>query len=182
MSIHETSLAPNGLFAKLNTGYAWAAREAERSSLFRSEVKALRRAARRDHPRAGGPLVQYSWAELGELLESGEQDRSLRPRAWKNTRDSTADGYRHIRRYMESVRCVAGTRLAAKELAPRLHELIRRDVGYVVDVAGLSAGFEPPTGSRASHAAAHISGASFGTGTVANRQAYYNARRDTFIH
>jgi hypothetical protein len=73
---------------------------------------------------------------------------------------------------------VAGARLGSKELAPRLHDLVRRDAGYLIDVSGLVAPFDPPEGSPASHAAAHITGASFGTGTSANRQAYYRIRAD----
>ena len=62
-------------------------------------------------------------------------------------------------------------------MAPALHELARRESGYLAaDWYGWV-----PEGARASAGAAHISGASHGTGTIANRRAYYRIR-DTFIH
>jgi hypothetical protein len=160
----------------------WAAREAERSSPFRAEVDELRELAREPHERSTGPLVRYSFAALEQLEAEGERPQRDRPRAWKNTPEETADGNRHVRAYLQRCRRVAGARVGSKAYADLLHELVRRDHGYaVIDSSANTA--SSPAGAAASAAAAHISGASWGSGMIANRQTYYRVRdrlRTTF--
>jgi hypothetical protein len=157
---------------------SWAAREAAQSPLFRAELDDLRREARVDHPRAGGRAGALDWTGLEALERAGREDAKTRPRAHRNADLPTEDGYRWVRDYRAACRAVAGKRLGGKHMAPELHELARRETGYLV-VDGLT---WSPQGSRASAAAAHITGASFGTGTIANRQAYYRVRDDIYKH
>jgi hypothetical protein len=163
--------APDSEFAFLNS---WAAREAARSPLFRSALDDLRRQARIDHPRAGGRAVDYEWTDLEALELAGRE--AVRPRAHQKRDLPTDEGYRWVRTYRARCRGIAGARLGGKHMAPALHELARRESGYLVAIGRRG---WVPEGARASAGAAHITGASFGTGTIANRQAYYRIRADT---
>jgi len=166
---HDPMEAPDSEFAFLNS---WAAREAARSPLFRRELGDLRQLGRADHPRAGGRAIDYGWTGLGDLERTGREP--VRPRAHRTKDLPTDEGYRWVRDYRARCRRIAGARLGGKHMAPALHELVRRDTGYVAfDWLGWA-----PVGTRASAGAAHISGASQGTGTIPNRQAYYRIRAD----
>jgi hypothetical protein len=166
--------APDSEFAFLNS---WAAYEATRSPLFRNELAELRELARVDHPRAGGRGVDHDWEGLAKLEDAGRAHPNARPRAHRNKDLATDEGYRWVRIYRARCRRVAGTRLGGRHMAPALHELARRDTGYLaVEWLGWA-----PVGSRASAGAAHITGASHGTGTIANRQAYYRIRAEVLM-
>jgi hypothetical protein len=168
---HDPMESPGSEFVFLNS---WAAREAARSPVFKGELDDLRREARVDHPRAGGRAVDYDWMGLEELERIGREP--VRPRAHSHKELPTDEGYRWVRDYRGRCRRIAGARLGGKQMAPALHELARREAGYLaVDWRGWV-----PEGTRASAGAAHITGASHGTGTIANRQAYYRIRADAF--
>jgi hypothetical protein len=157
-------------FAFLNS---WAAHEAANSPLFRRELDDYRQLIRVEHPRAGGRGVDYSLEGLEELVAAGRKHPASRPRAHRNTDLPTDDGNRWALDCLKRCRRIAGTRLGGWHMAAALHELARQDTGHLaVEWLGWA-----PVGSRASAGAAHITGASHGTGTVANRQAYYRIVR-----
>jgi hypothetical protein len=165
----------------------WAAGEARHSSRFQGEIDRLRDLAagshRQGYSRTTGPLTHTSWDELSRSVSDLiSQPQNERPRAWRNTDLPTDDGYRHVRTYQTSVRKVARQFIGAETVAPLVHDLVAA-TGYQLARLPTSLPSAPPaaTGGHASSLAAHISGASWGSGATALRLAWRRARPgDTF--
>jgi hypothetical protein len=164
----------------MNDFVSWAAAEAERSNVFRVRIGELKEKAKGAHrgrySRTTGPLTDYTWSELGELELEGRESGFDRPRGWKEDRNrlATDEGNRHIRDYRKGCRAVAGAFLGNKDLGERVHEHVRGKPLHVLP-RGMA-----PTGGVASTLAAHLTGASWGSGATANRQAWYYHRSNTF--
>jgi hypothetical protein len=138
---------------------------------------------RQGYSRTTGPLTHTSWDELSRTVSDLIiQPQGHRPRAWKNTDLPTDDGYRHIRTYQTSVKKLARQFIGAETVAPLVHDLVAA-TGYQLARLPTSLPSAPPapTGGQASNLAAHISGASWGSGATALRLAWRRARPgDTF--
>lgn len=167
----------------------WAASEAQRSERFRFELDRLRHiaagSARDGYCRTTGPLSDKSWSDVSELRALGARTSEQRPRAWQDRSLPTDDGLRHVRDYHRGILKTARFNLGTEDAAPLLHELVA-GVGY--QLAPYAASAPPaPIGGRASSLAAHISGASWGSGATALVKAWSRARpgeiknRDTFV-
>ncbi len=157
----------------------WAAREAEHSPRFRSEIDRLRQLAggqaRGGYRRSTGQLSKRPWAQLEQTLaDSLRLSQPQRPRAWANTLLPTDEGLRHLRDYLRGCRKLARTFLGHEQAAPLIHGLVTR-TGYRIEVGPMAAP-PAPTQKTASALAAYITGASWGAGATALRQAWYRAR------
>jgi len=179
LSVAYASAAPNFV--------DWAAAEEQHSSPFHAEIDRLRHLAagshRRGYSRTTGPLTNKSWDELSRTLSDLRgQPQPERPRAWKNTYLPTDDGYRHVHAYQTGVRKVARQFIGGETVAPLVHDLVA-GTGYQLDrpPITLPSTLPAPTGGQASNLAAHITGASWGSGATALRLAWRRARPgDTF--
>jgi hypothetical protein len=94
--------------------------------------------------------------------------------------------HRQVVEYVAGCRVVARRSLLAKGaavdlLAERVHELVGRSDGYLVDVRGVEADRLWPEDSTASAVAAVLAGASWGSGATAQRQLARRYRGDTLI-
>ena len=156
----------------------WAAAEAHRSMRFHMELDRLRHlaagSARDGYARTTGPLNGKAWSDLSRLRTLGAQPPEERPRAWKHTQLPTDDGLRHVREYERGLRKTARTFLGTEGAAPLVHTLVG-GTGYQLPPYTASAP-PAPTGAQASRLAAHITGASWGTGATALRTAWRRAR------
>jgi hypothetical protein len=165
----------------------WAALEAKCSRRFRGEIDRLRSlavgASRAGYIRTTGPLSALAWEDLTQRIPALlREDQSDRPRAWRNPQLPTDDSLRHVRDYERGVRKLARQYLGTEHAAPHVHELIAA-AGYRLRPYEGTA-HPAPTGAQASTLAAHITGASWGTGATALRVAWYRAtrpRRPTFV-
>jgi hypothetical protein len=187
----QSALTPYLLNASAPPNWVdWAAAEASRSQRFGAEIDRLRRLAvgadRSGYARTTGPLTLTPYGELAELRQTGAAPQEQLPRAWKNTQLLTDDGLRHVRDYERGLRKTARTFLGTERAAPLLHSLVAT-TGYQLArfVGSIAAA---PNGPLASTLAAHITGASWGSGATANRIAWRRARPadaaadgDTFV-
>ena len=178
-SLAHASSAPNFV--------EWAVGEAQHSPRFHGEIDRLRDLAagshRQGYSRTTGPLTHGSWDELSRSVSDLiSQPQGERPRAWKNTDLPTDDGYRHVRSYQTSVKKVARQFIGAEAVAPPVHDLVGA-TGYQLArlPTSLPSALAAPSDGQASSLAAHISGASWGSGATALRVAWRRARPgDTF--
>lgn len=145
--------------------------EAERSPRHRGRIDRLRALAagesRSGYSGDTGPLTRYSFAELEALGAAGKR--------------------RHVSDYLAGCRTAARLGVLARsrameELAERVHELVCRGEGYLVDVSGITPDRDWPEGPTASSLTAAIAGASWSSGATAQRQLARRYRSDTFIH
>ena len=158
-----------------------AARDAERSPVFRSKIDAARKLAggeaRAGYARTTGPLSQYSWTELLELLADNEARASVRPssRRYGRFQPRQPQGLSHLRRYLRRVRAIAHDHLLSESAACYVHACVRGS-GYLVELRPEIE--QPPakTGSTASAIAAHVTRTPWGSGTAANAAAYFRNR------
>jgi hypothetical protein len=177
--------------------FVWAARECAKSPRFGSEVDGLRRLARGadrgEYARTTGPLGDFGWEGLEELLnQQRRQDQAARRHAWKNTDKPTDDPLRHVADYLRRCRRVARGFVGHEDAAPAIHRIIVALEGSVEQLVaeleanapdapaqhGESIAIRPPAphGPVASGLAAHITGVPFGAGATAMRQAWYRHR------
>jgi hypothetical protein len=167
----------------------WAAGEAQHSSRFHGEIDRLRHLAagshRRGYSRTTGPLTHKSWDELSRTVsELRSQPQPDRPHAWRNTDLPTDDGYRHARTYQTSLRKVARQFIGTEAVPPHVHDLVGA-TGYQLTRLPTTLPSAPPapTGGQASNLAAHITGATWGSGATALRLSWRRARPgDTSKH
>jgi len=123
-------------------------------------------AGRNGYSRDTGPLMNYSFPELIKLEATGKR--------------------RHVRDYLVGCRTAARKGLLAKgsavdEVAERVHELVCRGEGYLVDVSGIVPNRDWPAGPAGSSLTAAIIGASWGSGATSQRQLARHYRGDTFV-
>jgi hypothetical protein len=177
--LHNATTAPADFVA-------WAASEAAHSPRFHPEIDRLRAIAagksRAGYPRTTGPLTGQAWPSLEEILaNASRRAQHQRPYAWKNTELPTDEGLRHLSDYLRGCRKVGREFLGHPDTGPLVHQLVSA-TGYRVIVPTTISPLAP-TGPAASTLAAHITGASWGSGATALRQAWRRARPtklDTF--
>ena len=166
---------------------AWAANEAEHSPPFQSEIDRLRAlaagSARAGYSRTTGPLTARDWPTLEQILANAsrlaEQERRY---AWRNKDSPAFEGLRHVHAYLRGCGKVGQRFLGHPNTGPFVHDLVCGS-GYQVNVP-TAISRPAPTGPVASTLAARITGASWGVGATAQRQAWRRARPtklDTFL-
>ena len=160
----------------------WALTELRRSAELDRLCRLAEGAHRGGYPRTTGPLSDRSWEELEAFVEEGAQSNlDGRSRAWKEGRwhETTESGLSHVVAYVRGCKRVARSYLRADYLAPLVHALVvERSLpdGSQLELPALPALGPAPTGPVASTCAAHITGAPWGAGATAVRQAWYRHR------
>ena len=166
---------------------AWAANEAEHSPPFQSEIDRLRAlaagSARAGYSRTTGPLTARDWPTLEQIhADASRLAERERRYAWRNRDFPAFEGLRHVHAYLRGCGKVGRRFLGHPNTGPFVHDLVCGS-GYHVSVP-TEISLPAPTGPVASTLAAYITGASWGVGATAQRQAWRRARpatRDTFL-
>jgi hypothetical protein len=166
---------------------AWAANETEHSPPFRGEIDRLRALAagstRAGYSRTTGPLTARNWPALEQIFANASRSAERERRyAWRNRDLPAFEGLRHVDAYLRGCRRVGQRFLGHPSGGPLVHDIVCGS-GYQVSVP-TAIGRPAPTGPVASTLAAHITGASWGVGATAQRQAWRRARPaelDTFL-
>jgi hypothetical protein len=152
--------------------FEWIRRELDGDAV-QNELRALERSEHAPHPRTGGPLAGYTFAELEERLAAAKEAPE---RAWKDRinyetqRERDAWPLDYLEKHLSKCRKFAGLYLRDEQLAEAVHERARSGAWPAV-VTSRRIGRPAPLDGQGSTLAAFYNGASWWPGHASQRRA-----------
>jgi hypothetical protein len=156
--------------------FEWIFRELD-GALAQDKLRAIEEAVHAPHPRTGGPLAGFTFAELEERLDVARSAPSLdRARAWRDRfnyetqRERDAYPLDYVEKYLSKCREFARLYLREEQLAAAVHERARSG-SWPAELLSRRTDQPAPTAGSASTLAAFWSGASWWPDHASQRRA-----------